>query len=64
VKPRILDFFCGAGGAGEGYRRLGFEVVGIDLKPQPHYQAGTFIQADALEVLAWLVGDSEGGGAS
>lgn len=28
---RCLDLFCGAGGAGEGYRRAGFDVTGAEL---------------------------------
>lgn len=34
---RVLDLFCGEGGAGYGYHLAGATVVGIDLDPQRRY---------------------------
>lgn len=52
MRPRILDLFCGQGGAGYGYHLAGFDVTGVDIRPQPLYPGClTFVHGDALEYL-------------
>lgn len=51
-RPRLLDLFCGQGGASWGYHLAGFAVTGVDIRPiellPPDIR---FVHGDAIEYL-------------
>ena len=47
---RLLDLFCGVGGASAGYAEAGFDVIGVDLKHGKRYPY-TYIKGDVLQYL-------------
>lgn len=53
MKPRLLDLFCGEGGAAVGYHRAGFDVTGVDIDRR-HLRRYPFHQwrADAMQFVA------------
>ncbi len=50
---KLLDLFCGAGGAARGYQLAGFHVTGVDIVNQPRYGGDEFVQCDALDFVTW-----------
>ena len=47
---RLLDLFCGGGGASAGYVMAGFDVVGVDIVKKKSYPY-KFYKANAIEIL-------------
>ena len=47
---KLLDLFCGAGGASYGYAKAGFEVTGIDLKHGKRYPFD-YIRGDVMDYI-------------
>lgn len=48
---RVLDLYCGEGGAAAGYLAAGATlVVGVDLQPTTRYPGTLFIQQDVLHL--------------
>jgi DNA (cytosine-5)-methyltransferase 1 len=52
TRPRLLDLFCGGGGAAAGYHAAGFDVFGVDIVDrQGRFPSMGFYKGDALEFL-------------
>lgn len=47
--PRVLDLYCGAGGATHGYQQVGFTVTGVDVVYRNEYCGDEFIHGGALK---------------
>jgi len=47
--PRLLDFCCKAGGTSMGYHMAGFNVVGIDIEPQPNFPFQFYVE-DVMKI--------------
>ena len=47
---KLLDLYCGVGGASVGYAMAGFEVTGVDLKHGKRYPYA-YVRADVLEII-------------
>jgi SAM-dependent methyltransferase len=48
VRPLVVDVCCGVGGAARGFRRLGFDVLGVDVDPSEKYP-GAVVEADVRD---------------
>lgn len=46
---KVLDLFCGAGGASMGYHLAGFEVTGVDVKHGKRYPF-TYVRGDVMDL--------------
>lgn len=50
MKPIAIDLYCKAGGVSWALHDAGYEVIGVDIEPQPNYPY-RFVQSCALDFL-------------
>lgn len=55
---KLIDLFAGRGGWTKGFMAEGWECIGYDLFPQPHYPA-KFVQRDVLTLTAADLEDAD-----
>jgi len=56
TRPKLLDLFCGQGGASRGYDGAGFDPYGVEIDPAraKHYPYPVYV-GDAMEALRILI---------
>lgn len=49
-RPRVLDLFSCAGGAGMGYHQAGADVYGVDIVPRGGYTPANSVRKELMGI--------------